>query len=438
MGTENQEIVEKLYQAYVYGYPLVVLEIQKNTLTNTIEPTNEKAPINQLIHAKGTASAEDKYIVMLNMDTVYSQAYFDLKAEPLYFKKPKTERYATALLLDAYGNSIDILGTGGAGGNEEVNAVLVGPDYKGEVPKGLLRIDMPTNLCWTLIRVLLKDGQDIENVYEIQKQFDVRPLSAYQKEYRYPKGSFDPELEYVTFEKINQLDVTEFFNIFNRLIGDNLGENPDYNILDAVKEYGVGAGEQFLISAFSEEVREQLLQFPKRLIADFDTASYREQFGVSRDGWVFPKDTIAHFGKEYLYRANIAWGGIGVNPVSMAIYPTAATDSEGTTLHSRNDYVVHFSSLPPVDGFWSLSAYGDDKFQIPNEINRYGINDRSDIAINPDGSFDIYLQGKRPAEDRIKNWLPSGENGFLIVLRLYLPQQSILDGSWKLPTVIRK
>lgn len=437
MEKVNQEIVEKLYQAYVYGYPLVVLEIQKNTLTNTIAPTREKAPVNQLIHAKGTAGAEDKYIVMLNMDTVYSQAYFDLKAEPLYFKKPKTERYATALLLDAYGNSVDILGTGDVGGNDEVNAVLVGPDYKGEVPKELLRIDMPTNLCWTLIRILLKDEGDIENVYEIQKQFDVRPLSAYQKEYSYPKGTFDPALEYVTFEKINQLGIEEFFNIFNRLIGDNLGTDPDYDILNAVEAYGVGAGEEFSLSVFPETVREQLLQFPKRLVEEFNAASEKSEFGILRDGWAFPKDTIAHFGREYLYRADVAWGGIGVNPVSMALYPTAVTDSEGEVLHSRNHYVVHFSSLPPVDGFWSLTAYGDDKFQIPNEIHRYGINDRSDIEMNPDGSFDIYLQRERPAEDRIKNWLPSGEQGFLIVLRLYLPQQSILDGSWKLPTVVR-
>lgn len=438
MKDTNQEIVEKLYQAYVYGYPLVVLEIQKNNLTNTVEPTREKAPINQLIHAKGTAGAEDKYIVMLNMDTVYSQAYFDLTKEPLYFKKPKTDRYATALLLDAYGNSIGILGTGDIGGNEQVDAVLVGPDYKGEVPKEFVRIDMPTNLCWTLIRVLLKDEQDIENVYEIQKQFDVRPLSAYQKEYSYPKGSFNPAYEYVTFEKINQLDTAEFFEIFNHLIGDNLGVNPDYDILNAVKEYGVGAGKHFSLSAFSDEVQEQLQQFPKRMLEDFKEASERGEFGVYRDGWVFPKDTIAHFGKEYAFRANVAWGGVGANPVSMAMYPTALADNEGNALHSKNDYVIHFSSLPPVNGFWSLTVYGDDKFQIPNEINRYGINDRSDITINSDGSFDIYVQREKPSAEKVKNWLPSGEKGIQLVLRLYLPQQSILDGSWKLPIVVRK
>ena len=108
--SNTKKQIEDLYKAYVYGYPMVVLELQKRAMTNTVEPTSEKAPINQLIHANGIAGAKDKYIVMLNMDTVYSQVYFDLRNEPVYFKKPKSDRYATALILDAYGNSTGILG----------------------------------------------------------------------------------------------------------------------------------------------------------------------------------------------------------------------------------------------------------------------------------------------------------------------------------------
>jgi hypothetical protein len=435
--SENKSIVEKLYKAYVYGYPLVVLDLQKTTLTNTVEPDSFKAPINQLIHAKSTAGSDDKYIVMLNMDTVYSQIYFDLKDEPVYFKKPKTDRYATALLLDAYGNSVDILGTGATGGNDEVNAVLVGPDYKGDVPEGLTRIDMPTNLCWSLIRVILNHPEDAENVAEIQNQFDARPLHAYGRDYIYPKGIYKPENDYVTFEKINSISIEEFFSIFNKAIGDNLGSEPDYEILNAVEEYGVGAGKKFSLDNFTSDVQAELVKFNDRLRADFAETSARGDYGVSNNGWIFPRDTIAHFGKEYMYRANVAWGGIGANPVSMAMYPTAVSDLEGKLLHSDNDYIIHFASLPPVNAFWSLTAYGDDKFQIPNEINRYGINDRSVFNLNEDGSFDIYVQRNRPSEDKLNNWLPSGEVGFCLVLRLYLPQEEILNGTWPLPEITK-
>lgn len=438
VGEKNREIIEKLYQAFVYGYPLVMLELQKDALTNTELPTNEKAPINQLIHAKGIAGAEDKYIVMLNMDTVYSQVYFDLKKGPLYFRKPKADRYTTALLLDAYGNAVDVIGTGGLGGDGEVNAVLTGPGYRGEIPAGFTRIELPTNLSWALIRIILKDEKDIENVRNIQREFDVRPLAAYGKDYQYEKGRYDPDKDYITFEKINQLSTQEFFDIFNRLIGDNLGIDPDTELLDAVAEYGVGADKTFRLTDFDADVQEELKKFNDRIVAEFDEKSKRSAFGVYKNGWVFPKDTIANFGREYIYRANVAWGGIGANPVSVAIYPTAVMDEEGKPLHSDNDYVFHFESLPPVDGFWSLAAYGTDKFQIPNEIGRYGLNDRSKIDLNEDGSFDIYVQRSRPSDSEFNNWIPSGDKGICLVLRLYLPRKEILDGSWKLPRIIKK
>lgn len=436
---KNKKIVEDIYRTFVYGYPIVVLEIQKNTLTNTVEVTSEKAPVNQLLHAKSTASAEDKYIVMLNMDTVYSQVYFDLRKGPLYFRKPKTDRYATALLLDAYGNTIDILGTGSTGGNEEVNAVLVGPKDKDiEIPEHFTKIMMPTNDSWSLIRVITSGDQDREAVHQIQQGFDVRPFDQVGKDYVYPKGTYVKENDYITFEKINALTIQEYFDIFNRLIGDNLGLDPDEELLNAVRPYGIGAGLKFDINSFDDEVKEELAHFTKRMVSDFDKASANGGFSISKEGWTFPRDTIANFGREYLYRANVAWGGIGVNPVSMAIYPTAVTDAEGQLLHSDHNYVFHFSSLPPVNGFWSLTVYGDDKFQVPNEIGRYGINDRSEFTVNEDGSFDLYVQRNRPEEERVANWIPSGTRGIIVVLRLYLPKEEILNGTWNMPVISKE
>lgn len=73
----GNDTVEKLYQAYVYAIPLVMYQLQRISSTNTEKATSEKAPVNQYIHAKGLANAKSKYIVMLNMDTVYSHIYFD-------------------------------------------------------------------------------------------------------------------------------------------------------------------------------------------------------------------------------------------------------------------------------------------------------------------------------------------------------------------------
>jgi hypothetical protein len=57
---------------------------------------------------------------------------------------------------------------------------------------------------------------------------------------------------------------------------------------------------------------------------------------------------------------------------------------------------------------------------------------------NPDGSTDLYIQKESPGKDKESNWLPAPEGDFILMLRMYWPQEqkpSILDGSWKIPRV---
>ena len=89
----RRDKVEKLYQAYIYAIPIVMYYLQRVSSTNTVKANAKKAPVNQYIHAEGLADPASKYIVMLNMDTVYSHIYFDLRREPVYVKKPASDRY---------------------------------------------------------------------------------------------------------------------------------------------------------------------------------------------------------------------------------------------------------------------------------------------------------------------------------------------------------
>ena len=83
-----------------------------------------------------------------------------------------------------------------------------------------------------------------------------------------------------------------------------------------------------------------------------------------------------------------------------------------------------------------LTAYGDDDFLIDNELNRFCINDRSAVRFNEDGSLDIYLQAAKPEDPAlVGNWLPVGGKGFHLFMRIYLPEDVVLDGSWKAPEI---
>ena len=94
--------------------------------------------------------------------------------------------------------------------------------------------------------------------------------------------------------------------------------------------------------------------------------------------------------------------------------------------------------MPPAQGFWSLTMYDASYFFVNNPINRYSISARQNLKSNPDGSTDLYIQKTRPAPTRKSNWLPAPSGKFILMLRLYWPNESdpsIIDGSWTIPPV---
>ena len=74
-----------------------------------------------------------------------------------------------------------------------------------------------------------------------------------------------------------------------------------------------------------------------------------------------------------------------------------------------------------------------------NPLNRYSISARQNLKSNADGSVDLYIQKDSPGADKESNWLPAPAGKFILMLRLYWPDDdkpSILDGSWVIPPVL--
>jgi len=91
----------------------------------------------------------------------------------------------------------------------------------------------------------------------------------------------------------------------------------------------------------------------------------------------------------------------------------------------------------PVNGFWSLTMYNREYFLAESSLNRYPLSQRNKFNPNPDGSLDLYLQHEAPVENRQANWLPAPEGNFNLILRMYWPKETVLNGSWEPPSVLR-
>ncbi len=155
------------------------------------------------------------------------------------------------------------------------------------------------------------------------------------------------------------------------------------------------------------------------------------------NGW----SAISRCGQQdngVLVRAACAKALPVVNVFNEAAYWTATTDGSGRPLVGSSEYVLRFApgQLPPNDAFWSLTVTDAVGYMVSNPINRSSFDDRSDLAMNADGSIDIYLQQTVPTGHE-QNWLPTPSRKFKLMLRAYLPGAAVLDGSYHLPPVVR-
>lgn len=426
---DTDAVWETVGEAYIYAFPLVLTDATKTLSTNTDGTVASRAPVNQFNHAKKLADASFRTVVTPNVDTVYSQAWLDIGAEPMIYVLPETDRFCNVQILDAWTNTAAVLDTAGA-------YAIALPDWEGELPDGVTRVDVPTATVWSIARVVLSGDEDLPHVYAIQDQMQLLPLSAYGEDGRYtaPQGRYAKENDFVPIDKVLSMTPDEFFNTANRLMQVNPPADADEELLKKLSAVNVGAGMTFDASLLGEDAAERWKKMLQGLRATLaaDGAKYAQKLGQ----WRYYGKPIGDFGTEYTYRAMVALVGLGANTVDVAIYPKTAVDEIGAALNGEKTYTLHFASLPPTldGGFWSVTAYGEDDFLIDNPIHRFCINDRSAFELNEDGTLDIVLSKNAP--ENTANWLPVSDGGFHLFMRIYVPDMDALE-TWQ-PPVIRE
>ena len=100
------EIQELAVDAYVYAYPMVLMEITRQVSTNvgaTSSKTGMRAGMNQFGHA--STFPDDKFdaVVRPNADTLYSSLWYDVSKEPLILSVADSGgRYYLLPLMDMW------------------------------------------------------------------------------------------------------------------------------------------------------------------------------------------------------------------------------------------------------------------------------------------------------------------------------------------------
>jgi hypothetical protein len=426
-------------QAYLWGYPMVVMQKSRDAMTKggdapvTPDQFNETgqlfAPVNHVANAWGMLGPKFSAVQSGNSDTQYSVTWFDSSDEPYVLHLPDMNgRYYTFQFIDAFTNNFYYASTRTMGSQNQTYA-LIAPGWKGKLPEHVVRVDCPTPTGFVVGRIFVASESDVAAVNALQKQVTMTPLSSFGKTYDPPKVPI-----------VKAKDYSGDLAFFDQL-GDTLVLNgaptTDAGLLGLFENIGLTTDRGFDSSGLTDAEKKAL----GRAVRDGEAmlATKAAAMGKEVNGWQLSPVLDEYFGSSYLFRAAIGYQAMFVNTPIEAYYPGVYVDASGATLDgSSHDYTITFpkGKTPPVGAFWSVTMYDAKKrLMVENSINRYKIGSADNLKADADDSVTIYIQNESPGKDKESNWLPAPEEPFYMLLRMYLPKIEVLNGQYDIPAV---
>lgn len=403
--------------AYIWGLPIVCIRWYFEWAHQNNVPFNRFA-------GNPNLSVPDDKAIGPCMNLLYGFAWLDVTHEPLVLYVPETnDRYYSIQLMDEYSNDFAYVGRR-ATGTKEGKYLIVGPSWKGTVPHGLTKIESLTNRIFVLTRTLVKGDDDSPAAQEIQRQYALAPLNEYP---RIPSKDLY-FLQTIPFPDFSTLGV-QFFDQLSAALSSLPVQPEDVAALRRFAKIGIEPGAH-PTQSHDEAVRAALL----KAVPAANSRIINADVAANVNGWSV-NYKVTNFIKDPLLKASANLFGPGTHVAQEALYFIGKPDEP---LIGTNKYVLRFAAgaLPPVNAFWSLSAYeGPGFYLIQNPINRYAIGTvTSGLKQNADGSLEIQLQKEAP-DQGTSNWLPISSGPFHLILRTYQPSPELIDGTYKVPAL---
>jgi hypothetical protein len=354
-----QQAHQAALDAYIYGYPLVTMEMTRRVLTNVAAPEGKAAPMGEIAKLRAYPTPEDKQVTAPNADTLYTMAWLDLSKEPWVLGIPDMRgRYYLMPMLSGWTDVFEVPGKRTTGTKAQKYAIT-GPGWTGSLPPGVEELKSPTNLVWILGRIYSTGTPaDYKAVHALQDRFTLVPLGAYGQPYTPPAGEVDPAFDVTTpvRDQVDRMDAATYFALLAMLMKDNPPAPADAPIVAEMAGIGLVPGEAFDPAKLGPDFAKALQGVPQEANAKIMAAL--KDLGAPRNGWTYSTH-LGTYGTNYVERALTTAVGLGANRAQDAIYPISEADADGKPYDGANRYVMHFDKgkMPPVDGFWSLTMY---------------------------------------------------------------------------------
>ena len=377
---------------------------------------------NQLLHRKPGAVDWPNP----NLDVAYSEAWVTLdETSWLEVTVPEISgRYYVVEFLNGWGETV-------ANINERVfpehpngrfAVCLAGASV--DLPAGVLRVDVPVRTMRVLLRV------------ELGKVWDEAIALQHQFAFEMHGDPVPPQIPRTPMFDIEALPGVEVFEAAALTLDSEADINPGMEDVQA-KARAIGEA----VRDPTERARVDAVIRSKGF-DDFNAAGAVIGRGEVRDGWGRAA-CCGHFGDDWLTRTIVNFAGIWANVFEEVIYYKGRLDQTGARLDPANVYTLTFPAddLPSkyATYFWSIIALDAvHRRVLPNPLNRFLLNNQSDLEYADDGSLTLWFAADRPAGAPDGNWLPTIGPSLSFTLRFYGPRGAVAEGRWFPPAIIRR
>jgi hypothetical protein len=370
--------------------------------------------------------------------TPYVHVEVDVKNGPVVFEIGSP---VLGLLDDAFFRYVADIGVIGADKGKGGKYLVVGPDYKGDIPEGYFVLKTKTYRHWLLMRIAVVDGKTQQAVDAFKKTFRIYPLALAKN---------PPTTEFVNLsdKQYNTIHANDssFYNELNEVIQYEPADAYDPEIVGLAASIGIKKGRPF-----NPDVRMQKILTEAAAIANasarailFRPRNKAVYFYPDRQ-WYSP---LAGGSYEFLNngerilddRVAFYYYATGSTPTMVkpmvgkgSVYEIAATDKNGDPLDGSKTYSVTLPAPIPVNNFWSLMVYDNQTRSILETDQKTGGVDSNleGMIVAKDGSVTVYFGPKAPVGQE-NNWVQTMPGrGYNVLLRLYGPLQPWFDKTWK-------
>ena len=450
-GIPTKETAEALYnhldyirsvEAFLNGMPAASLEaIRQSQVVQGSINSNQVRIFDQLMDS-------NPLFLTGNTDTVYVSAVLDLKRDgPTVIEIPPGTGPGT--VNDAFFRFVTDTGPPGPDQGKGGKYLILPPDHvhlQGEVPDDYHVSKSTSWTNWFIARGFLKDGKPDYSSKLFREGLKIYPLS---------KADNPPAMEFYNgsgkaFNTIHSTNY-KFFEELHAVIEREPIEMLDPQLRGLFASIGIQKGKPF-------EPDERMKKILSKA-ADVANATARTMLWYERDKSAFLYENSfwkrGFVGGSYEFLKDGGLGGRNIDARAQFFYfATVNTpamtwkligkgpqyawgylDANGDYLDGSKTYKLNLPKDAPAKKFISVVLYDPQtrsQLQTSQPFPSYNSEKgKGKVAVNDDGSVDLYIGPKAPA-GKEANWLQTvPEKGWFLVLRLYSPTEAWFDKTWR-------